>query len=124
MSAFGAIPLCGTFYFPHLKLSITHPDLHFIACLRDLGHNTAIIFPRHHGIAARQNCIWIQRSEPALNPQDLRGLQLDVMEQRGMCTARQLVYALALGLDSTLWRNVSKLRDQGSECSFLFGKKF
>ena len=99
--------------FPYFKLSIANPDLHVLACLHDAGYNTAIIASCHNSIPARQNRIGIQRLQPSLHASNVRRLQLDVVEQRGMGAARQFVHALALRLDSTIRRDVSKLGDKG-----------
>src|SRR5215208_5744471 len=97
------------FYF---KLSIADTDLHLITCFRHAGYNTAIVSSSHHRITARQNRVWIQRFQPALHTSDIGGLQLNMMEQRRMSAACQLVHALALRLDAALGRNISELRGQ------------
>lgn len=83
----------------YLKLSIADAYFHFIARLRNAGYNTAIVFSRHHGIAARQHRQRTQRFKTFLSSFEMFPLQNHTIERGGGRAARQLVHALGCGLD-------------------------
>ena len=61
-------------FFLYFKLSIAHTDIHYITRLCNARDYTAIVFSRHHSIAARKDSQWIQGGESLLHSLHVRGL--------------------------------------------------